>query len=203
MTLQKRSYLITFLFVGLGLLSLALILWSDSAQNTIRSELETVQAIRTKVGDLRTVGFEYALYHENRPRLQAEKVLRTLHPLFEWLRNAAEFQAEEPAGLWQDAFSRLTDCESLLALFAKETLNPLQQERERQMTNLFLMRAAALVTSVEQLSLPVFAQAQRVDRMREFVVFASVLILLGLPVVSIVLLRRAVLRPLNQLTGAV
>ncbi len=202
MSLQKRAYLITGLFVGLSVLLSALILWANTAQDEVTSELETVYAIRGKVGDLRTVGFEFALYREERPRIQAEKMVRALHPLFDRLRASPEFQPDAPMAQWRNAFNRLGECEALLAVFAQKNLNPLQQERERQMTSLFLMRGAALAAGVEELTQPLLARTRQVDQLREFVVVASILILLGLPAVTIVLVRRAVLKPLAMLTGA-
>ena len=203
MSLRKRAYVVTVLFVALGLVLSAYIIRANDADLQVRRDLETVFAIRLKVGDLRTVGFEYALYREERPRLQAEVVLRALHPLFERLRGSPAFQPAVAAVLWQDAFGRLADCEALLSLFARQVLNPLQQERERQMTSLFLLRGAALAASVEGLSRPLLAEQDAVRWLNRWVLGAAILLLLGLPVLTIALLRRAVLRPLATLTEAV
>ncbi len=203
MTLQKRAYYVTGLFVALGLVLSAFILRAITTEEGVRSAIETVTMIRTDVGNLRTVGFEYALYREDRPQLQVEVVLRALRPLLETLRTSPEFQTNDGMAAWRNAAGRLEECEALLALFATETLNPVQQERERQMTSLFLLRGAALATSVEGLALPLQSKAREVRELTEYVVFASILILLGLPMITIALFQRAVLKPLAILNGAV
>ncbi|CAK0773402.1 two-component system, sensor histidine kinase and response regulator [Gammaproteobacteria bacterium] len=203
MSLQKRAYRIAVLFIALSLVLSAHIIFTNRTDNEVMHDLDTVIAIRIKVSELRTVGFEYALFREERPRIQVEVVLRALHPLFEQLRTSRLFQTEQPMALWQNAFNRLGDCETFLALFTRSVLSPLQQERERQMTSLFLLRGAALATAVEGLMRPIIIKEQQIRQLHQVIDITSILILLGLPAVAIVLLRRAVLRPLAILDEAV
>ncbi|CAK0763314.1 two-component system, sensor histidine kinase and response regulator [Azospirillaceae bacterium] len=203
MSLQKRTFFIFAAFVILCFVLSVHIIYANQTDDEARRDLETVFTVRVKVGDLRTVGFEYALYREERPRLQAEVVLRALHPLLEHLRKSPAFQSEEPMALRQNVVDRLKECESLLSLFAQHSLNSLQLERERQMTSLFLLRAASLATAVEELTQLLFAEEQRVRRLNQYVVIASIFILMGLPIVAILLMRKSILCPLAVLVEAV
>ncbi len=203
MSLQRRSYFVAALFAMIGLTLSGLILNVSSNVNEVKRDFEIVQAIHAKVADFRTVGVEYALYHEKRPKLQSEAMIQAISPLLRQLRNSSVFQGAETTALLQNAFDRLGDCGAIMSVLTRQTLDPSSAERERLMITQFLLRGAALASATGDLTRPLFARESHIQEMSQFVVITSVFFLLGLPLVAIVLLRRAVLHPLSKLANAV
>ena len=203
MGLRKQTYLVIALSIALGFSLSVFIVRANDVDGEVTRDLGIVNVLRVKARDLRTVGFEYALYREDRPRVQAQALLKTLPPLLERLRASFIFQPAEPMALWRDTADRFSDCQALLSALSAQTPDSLRQERERQMAHLFLQRATALAAAIETLTGPLLAEQKRDAGLKETVVAASVFVLLLLPLVALVLVRRAVLRPLAVLTGAV
>ena len=203
MSLQRRAYVVATLFVMIGLTLSGLILYVSGNENEIKHGFETVQIIRAKVADFRTVGVEYALYRETRPKLQSEAMLQAISPLLGQLQKSSIFQGDETIALLQGALGRLSDCVAIMSVIARNTPGPSATEHERLMTTQFLLRGAALASATDDLTLPLLARENHIQEMSQFVVITSVFFLLGLPLVAILLLRRAVLHPLTKLTDAV
>ncbi len=203
MSLQRRAYVVATLFAMIGLTLSGLILYVSSNENEVKRDFEIVQMIRAKVADFRTVGVEYALYREKRPKLQSEAMLQAISPLLEQLRKSSVFQREETVALLQNAFDQLGDCVAIMSALSTRAPDPSLTERERLMTTQFLLRGAALASATGDLTLPLLARANHIQEMSQFVVITSVFFLLGLPLVAILLLRRAILHPLTKLANAV
>ena len=115
MSLQRRAYVVATLFAMIGLTLSGLILYVSSNENEVKRDFEIVQMIRAKVADFRTVGVEYALYREKRPKLQSEAMLQAISPLLEQLRKSSVFQREETVALLQNAFDQLGDCVAIMS----------------------------------------------------------------------------------------
>ena len=203
LTLRRQIHLAAALLVLLGVLLSVFILRANLEGAVVARDLEVVNALRVKVRDLRTVGFEYSLERAERPRVQMEAVLRALPPLFDRLGASDVFAATEARALWRNVFDRYHDCVALLSTFSGPVADPVRQERERQMARLFLIRATSLADGVEELSAPLLAKEGEARRLGGIVVVTSVLVLLVLPVLALLLLRRSVLAPLYRLTAAV
>ena len=203
MTLRRQIHLAVALLVLLGLSLSAFILRANLESAVVARDLQVVNALRVKVRDLRTVGFEYTLERAERPRVQMEAVLRALPPLFDRLGASDLFAAPEARAVWQEAVGRYRDCVALLSTLSGPVADPLRQERERQMARLILIRATSLAAGVDELSAPLLAQDAEAHHLGNIAVVISVLVLLVLPVLALLLLRRSVLAPLYRLTAAV
>jgi len=182
---------------------LTLIFYTYESHDKMNRDLKTIFLLRAKIGELRTVGFEYALYREERPKIQTQATLRALPPLFERLRTSSILQTEASLALWQNVLDRFNECEVNFSFLLKKAPNLLQEERERQMVNLFLLRSAALADAVENLMQPLRVKELEVHRSILLTIGFTTLVLLSLPATILVLLQFSVLKPLTILTETI
>ncbi|MDB5887258.1 MAG: multi-sensor hybrid histidine kinase, partial [Rhodocyclales bacterium] len=203
MTIEKRAYIAAALFALLGLLLSAVILLANSQADQTKRDLENLFDIRVNVGELRTVGFEYALYRQERPRMQTEILLKAIRSQFGEIRQSTSFRPSEESTLWQDALNSFTDCEALLSDLSKPLNTLLPEERSRQTIQLFVLHGDSLTSAVDRLIEHAVNRGKQAQRIGQTVVIATIAILLILPALLLFLLRQFILRPLRALSVAV
>ncbi len=203
MTIESRSRKLSVLFALAGVL-LSIAIWFTNRQlEQTRQDLEVLFSIQGSVGELRTVGFEYALYDEERPRAQTMAILQVLRSQLAQMRASTTPRTLEDAALWQEVQNGFADCETLLLEQLNAGGGPVPQARHRQTIGLFVMHGDSLVSNVNKLIVRAVSHDRKIQFLGQTVIVITISILLLLPVVLVIFLRRTIIVPLRELTSAV